>query len=88
MELSTAIALDDPAASVKALVEVAQYFRLDEARCQAILGEVLSATATWRKVARRVGLGAQEIEGMELAFEHEQRRLATEFVAIGIAAFG
>ncbi len=85
--LSTAIAFDDPIASIKTLVEVAEYFRLDVTRCQSILGEVLDATSTWRQQARRVGLGARAIESMERAFEHEQRRLAGEFVDTGSAAF-
>jgi serine/threonine-protein kinase HipA len=87
-ELSTAVAFDDPIASVEVLVEVAEYFRLDEAKCQLILDQVLAATSAWRQQARRVGLGAQAIEDMELAFEHEQRQLAVAFVKAGSAAFG
>jgi serine/threonine-protein kinase HipA len=86
--LSTAIAFDDPTASIETLVEVAEHFRLDVAKCQSILGEVLVATAAWRQQARKVGLGAGAIEDMGLAFEHEQRRLAAEFVNTGPAAFG
>jgi serine/threonine-protein kinase HipA len=86
-ELSTAIAFDDPIASIEILVAVAEYFRLDEAKCRPILSEVLAATSAWRQQARRVGLGAQAIEDMEPAFEHEQRRLAAEFTNAGPAAF-
>ncbi len=87
MELSTAIAFDDPTASIEMLVEVAEYFRLDMGKCQSILSEVLAATSAWRQQAHRVGLSPRAIEDMELAFEHEQRRLAAEFVDTGPAAF-
>ncbi len=86
-ELSTAIAFDDPIASIETLVEVAEYFRLDVAKCQLILSEVLAATSAWRQKARKVGLGPQAIEDMAPAFEHEQRRFAAEFVDAGPAAF-
>ncbi len=86
-ELSTAIAFDDPIASIETLVEVAGYFRLDAAKCQLILSEVLAATATWSRQAHKIGLGRQAIEGMAPAFEHEQRRFAAEFVNAGPAAF-
>jgi len=86
-ELSTAIAFDDPIASIEVLVGVAEYFRLDVGKCQSILSEVLAATSAWRQQARRVGLGPQAIEDMDLAFDHEQRRLAAEFVDTGLAAF-
>lgn len=80
-DLSTAIAFDDPAASIELLIEVAEYFRLDESQCREILEQVLTATSSWRDRARTIGLSAREIEEMELAFEHEQRRLAVQFVA-------
>jgi hypothetical protein len=85
--IAPSIAFGDPIASIEMLVEVAEYFRLDEARCRPILSEVLAATSTWRQRARRVGLLARAIEDMEPAFEHEQRRLATEFAYAGPAAF-
>lgn len=84
--LSTAIAFGDPTASIETLVEVAEYFRLETGKCRAILGEVLTAISAWRKQAHRVGISRQAIEDMEPAFEHEQRRRATEFVDAGPAA--
>lgn len=79
--LSTAIDDGETEASVDLLLEVAPYFRLDEARALMVLRQVASAVADWRLVAAGHGLGARELDGMELAFEHavaQQARRLTD----------
>ncbi len=62
-------------------LEVAPLFRLPEMQARAIVAEVLAATERWRDVARATGLGAQQLERLEPAFEHEQSAAARELIA-------
>lgn len=79
-QLSTAIDFDDTSASVKILVGVADYFRLDTYRYRQVLGEVLEATARWRTVAAQAGINRAAIDQMAPAFEHGEVALAAELV--------
>ena len=82
-ELSTLIDYDTAAARIDTLLAVAEYFRLDRERAEAILGAVAAATESWRMAARETGLTKAEIERMESAFEHEQAELARDTTGAG-----
>jgi serine/threonine-protein kinase HipA len=79
-QLATAIDENSAEASLTTALEVAELFRLSEARAAAIVGEVSAATERWRNVAQAMGLGTREIERLEPAFVHEQRAAARELV--------
>ena len=75
--LSTAIGLDgDTTASIEVAVAVADEFLLPPGDARKIAGEVARAIRRWRDVARRVGIGAEEIGRMETAFEHAEAEVA------------
>jgi serine/threonine-protein kinase HipA len=67
--LSTAIDLGDTTASLDLLMEVAVYFRLNDAACRQVIGEVHAAVSEWRAVAEGVGLGHDAINQMAPAFD-------------------
>jgi serine/threonine-protein kinase HipA len=80
-DLSTAIDYDDTRASVRTLLHVADYFRLDASSALAVLAKVAQATADWRRVAESHGLTQRDADEMEPAFEHaeaEQARAITK----------
>lgn len=68
--LSTSIMPDDATASLDLAMEAAPYFQLDAAAARATAAEVGRTTATWRTVAKSVGLSSAEVERMASAFEH------------------
>lgn len=74
--LSTAIDLDDTTASIDTLLGVAPMFRLGDDEARSMLGRTERVVAGWRSVAAEAGLGTSEIDRMEAAFEHDQRRIA------------
>jgi serine/threonine-protein kinase HipA len=78
--LSTAIDFVTDAASVDALLRVAEHFRLGEGAALRVLREVSEATSEWRAAARTAGLDSSAIEQMAPAFEHEQAARARELV--------
>lgn len=78
--LSTAIYGDTAEARLEALMEVAGYFRLSDDEARSVVREVLGATSRWRTVAQGVNLDSAAVEGMALAFEHEQTDLARDMV--------
>jgi serine/threonine-protein kinase HipA len=77
-QLATAIDENNTQASLATALEVADLFRVSEAQAREIVGEVSDATARWRDVARARGLGHQQLERLEPAFEHEQSAAARE----------
>jgi serine/threonine-protein kinase HipA len=77
-QLATAIDETNAQASLATALDVAGLFRVSETQTRAIVGEVSNATARWRDVARAMGLGAQQLERLEPAFEHEQSATARE----------
>lgn len=79
-QLSTAIDFDDTSASVKTLIGVADYFRLDERKYRQVLQETLDATARWRTVAAQAGINRTAIDQMTPAFEHDELARAAEIV--------
>lgn len=79
-QLATAIDENNTQASLATALEVAGLFRVSEEQARAIVAEVSSATERWRDVARAKGLGGQELERLESAFEHEQSVAARELV--------
>jgi serine/threonine-protein kinase HipA len=80
-QLATAIDENSTEASLATALEVAGLFRISETQARAIVAEVLAATERWRDVARATGLGGQQLERLESAFEHEQSVAARELVA-------
>ena len=74
--LTTAIDLDDGAASLDLAMSVVGYFELDENKAHAIVAEVGMAVGTWREEAARLGLTPTEINRMASAFEHEDLKAA------------
>lgn len=74
--LTTAIDLDDGAASLDLALSVVGYFELDEAKAHVIAAEVGQAVATWREEAAQLGLTRAEIDRMASAFEHEDLKAA------------
>jgi serine/threonine-protein kinase HipA len=79
-ELATAIDENNAQASLATALEVAELFRVSDAQAREIVAEVLAATARWRDVARVTGLGRQQLERLEPAFEHEQSAAAHELI--------
>jgi hypothetical protein len=78
--LTTAIDGGNTEASLATALEVAGLFRISAAQARAVVAEVLAATERWRDVARGMGLGGQQLERLEPAFEHEQSAVARELV--------
>ncbi len=72
--LSTNITLDDATASLDLAMRVAEYFEIKGKTAKTIASEVLRVVATWRAVAKRLGLKATEIDRMASAFEHGEGR--------------
>jgi serine/threonine-protein kinase HipA len=79
-QLATAIDESNAQASLATALEVADLFRVSEAQARDIVREVSDATARWRDVARARGLGDQQLERLEPAFEHDQGAAARELV--------
>lgn len=67
-----------PVSSIEEVVARANYFRLDSAAAQRVLGEVCSALLDWRSIARSpaVGMSDRDLEDFAPAFENEQLRIA------------
>jgi serine/threonine-protein kinase HipA len=80
-ELSTAIDFSDTRASVDTLMEVAEYFRLNAEEATDVLTRVSSAVGRWRAVAATHGLQQADINAMEPAFEHAERKRAQALTA-------
>ncbi|MFW2439955.1 MAG: type II toxin-antitoxin system HipA family toxin [Arenicellales bacterium] len=74
--LTTAIDLDDGAASLDLAMSVVGYFELTEDRARAIAAEVGQAATTWREEAAQLSLTRAEIDRMASAFEHEDLKAA------------
>lgn len=75
-ELSTAIDFSDTRASIDTLMDVAEYFRLNAAEATDALAQTTRAVGCWRAVAASHGLQQADINAMEPAFEHAERRRA------------
>ena len=73
--LSTAIGSDTTAA-VQPLMDVAEFFGLNEAEAGIVLNDVADSTRRWQSVALQLGLRNHEIRDMAPAFEHEQSGVA------------
>ncbi|KAF1719245.1 type II toxin-antitoxin system HipA family toxin [Pseudoxanthomonas wuyuanensis] len=73
-ELKTWISEDTgPEASIKALMSVAPYFRIDQDAAIRILGDVERATSRWRQVGHSIGMSNTELDQFVDAFEHRER---------------
>lgn len=67
-ELSTAIDVDDPTASIDLALHVAPYFRLDREQALDILADVRGAVRGWRRAAEEAGIDRPGIDAMAPAF--------------------
>ncbi|SMF28124.1 serine/threonine-protein kinase HipA [Tistlia consotensis] len=74
--LSTSIDLEDGTCDLELVLSTAEYFGIDGKEAVAIVKEVATATATWREIARTVGMRKAEIERMGSAFEHDDLKKA------------
>lgn len=76
-ELKTWISEDSgPEATIDALMAVAPYFRIDQAKARRMLGKIESAVSRWRVVGRKLGMSDIELEPFADAFEHNERTAA------------
>lgn len=78
--MSTSIDGNSHKASISSLLEVAEFFRLEDAKAREVLDEVVGATIGWRAVAAQAGICKSDIDRMEPAFEHDQAEIAREIV--------
>jgi serine/threonine-protein kinase HipA len=69
--LSTAITQADTTASLDLAFEVAEHFGLKPKAAKSIAKEVGAAVSEWRRVAKKLGVTANEIERMNSAFDHD-----------------
>jgi len=76
--LSTAITQNDTTASLDLAFEVAEHFGLKPKAAKSIAKEIGEAVSKWRRVAKKLGLTANEIERMASAFEHDDLSAATK----------
>jgi hypothetical protein len=60
----------------RALLEIADLFRLTSQQAAGIAREVVATTARWQDVAARLSISAAELERMARAFEHDEARAA------------
>ncbi len=74
--LTTAIDIDDDAASIETAMSVSGYFRLPARDAAAIVTDVERATAGWQRVAADLGLPKAQVARMADAYETDQRRIA------------
>ena len=74
--LSTAIDLEDTAASIDLALSVGNSFRLSPLAARGIIGEVETATSGWRQVAAELGIPNSQSGRMAAAYETDQRRVA------------
>ncbi|MEO1326519.1 MAG: type II toxin-antitoxin system HipA family toxin [Pseudomonadota bacterium] len=77
--LSTAIDLEDNAASIELALSVAHHFALDADSARAVAKDVANAVADWRQVAAELALQRGAIERMASAFEHADLQMAQAF---------
>ncbi|WP_185968930.1 type II toxin-antitoxin system HipA family toxin [Carboxylicivirga sp. M1479] len=68
MGLKLNISDEDNALDLELAIQVAEFFRLTEARAHAIIDEVKKAVRTWRNVADKYGLSRAEQELKAMAF--------------------
>lgn len=80
-ELKTWISEDTgPEASIKALMSVAPYFRIDRDAAIRILTEVELATRRWRQLGHAIGMTNRELDQFIDAFEHRERGCARNII--------
>ncbi len=65
-----------PEASIDALMSVAPYFRLGDARAREVVLEVEASVARWRTEGHDLGMTDVELEQFADAFEHDERDAA------------
>jgi serine/threonine-protein kinase HipA len=77
--LSTAIDINDFAASIDLAVELAFYFELSSQLVKKIIQETVASVALWREEAQRLKIKKEEIDRMSTAFEHEDFQKAKAY---------
>jgi serine/threonine-protein kinase HipA len=68
--LSTAINMDDATASIDLAMSVIGYFDLSAKEARNIIAEVSEAVASWKKIAKQIGINSTEISSMASAFHN------------------
>ncbi len=58
-----------PEASLAALCSEAPYFRINQARSDAIIQDVTQAVASWREMGEKIGMTSQELDAFAPAFD-------------------
>ena len=79
--LATTIALGSTD-TIETLLDVADFFRLDDDQARSTLSDVTEATSQWRQIAAANGLDVSAIDDMEPAFEHELAAAARDLTAV------
>ncbi len=76
-ELKTWISEESgPAASIEALLSVAEYFRIPDTKARTIVREVENAVSAWQVVGEELGMTSLELDAFTDAFEHKERGIA------------
>lgn len=79
--LSTAINIDeDTTASIELAIDAADEFLLTRDEAKDIAGQVANGISSWRGLATRNGISANEVDRMESAFEHSDATLARSWM--------
>lgn len=78
--LSTAIGLDDTAASLELALETAGYYGLSDKNARVIAKEIAQVTQNWELHAIEIGISKSEVKRMASAFEHAELSLALSLV--------
>ncbi|WP_446831811.1 type II toxin-antitoxin system HipA family toxin [Candidatus Foliamicus sp.] len=74
--LSTAIDMENNAASIDLALSVARHFALDDGTARAIARDVSSSVSEWQSVATSIGLSKHACDRMASAFEHDELKYA------------
>lgn len=77
--LSMMIDDQDNSASFDLVLNVGDYFGLENQETMMIAGEVVRAVSSWRNEAKRLGISSEEINRMATAFEHEELNQAGKY---------
>ena len=67
-----------PVDSIEAVIDAADYFRLNAADVQRVLGDLVTAIEGWKTVAKSpaVGMSDRDIDDFTPAFDNKQMRIA------------
>lgn len=69
-----------PEAKISGLLHLLPYFRIAKEQAQTILRQVDAAVETWRTIGMQIGMGPNELDAFENAFEHQERDEVKRFL--------